>query len=199
MHHSMTPHLIRSLLHSDPSWTTGSTPPSLITPSTAANPRTMPSRFDASMIAATVVLLSSLFFFSFVYMCVRSRSSSYSSNSFSLIRYRTRGHDLSDSIGPTKRASATSTVGSLRMFVYDVAAAKEPVECAVCLGGLRDKDSVKMIPCCGHVFHQQCIDRWFDRHVSCPLCRSTVLQLLPSVRLKEVERSDPGGSVSRGG
>ncbi|KAK9153845.1 hypothetical protein Sjap_001325 [Stephania japonica] len=198
----MTPHKIHSLLHSDPSWTTGSPPPSP-TPSTVLNPRMPTSRFDASMVSAAVVLLSSLFFFSFVYMCIRSRSSS-SSNSFS-ISYRTRGHGQSDSLGPTKRTStATSTVGSLRMFVYDVAAAKEPVECAVCLGGLRDKDSVKMIPCCGHVFHQQCIDRWFDRHVSCPLCRSTVLQLLPSVKtshglLKEGERSDPGGSVSQGG
>ncbi|KAJ0967144.1 hypothetical protein J5N97_024061 [Dioscorea zingiberensis] len=43
--------------------------------------------------------------------------------------------------------------------------------CVVCLGGLEEKEKVKVIPGCGHVFHPACIDAWLGMHGSCPLCR----------------------------
>ena len=27
---------------------------------------------------------------------------------------------------------------------------------------------------CGHVYHKECIDRWFERDVTCPTCRRVV-------------------------
>ena len=64
------------------------------------------------------------------------------------------------------------------------------MDCPVCLTQFEDKDTVKIIPFCRHVFHPPCIDTWLSSHVSCPVCRST--QLFP---VKEVqEESDEGGS-----
>lgn len=48
------------------------------------------------------------------------------------------------------------------------------VECAVCLGELRDGDTGRLLPRCRHRFHAECVDRWFRSHVTCPLCRAVV-------------------------
>lgn len=43
--------------------------------------------------------------------------------------------------------------------------------CVVCLDDFEDREAVKVIPACGHVFHPQCIDQWLVVHRSCPVCR----------------------------
>ncbi|CAL4922552.1 unnamed protein product [Urochloa decumbens] len=48
------------------------------------------------------------------------------------------------------------------------------VECAVCISELRDGDTGRILPRCGHRFHAECVDRWFLSHVTCPLCRAVV-------------------------
>ncbi|KAF8728620.1 hypothetical protein HU200_017886 [Digitaria exilis] len=48
-------------------------------------------------------------------------------------------------------------------------------ECAVCISELRDGDTARILPRCGHVFHAECVDRWFRTHVTCPLCRAVVV------------------------
>lgn len=53
----------------------------------------------------------------------------------------------------------------------------QSTECAICLGEYEDKEWVKTIPNCYHVFHVSCIDTWFQMHSSCPLCRSDVYDL----------------------
>nr|KYP75760.1 RING-H2 finger protein ATL3B [Cajanus cajan] len=45
------------------------------------------------------------------------------------------------------------------------------MECTVCLSEFEDKDTIKMLPKCAHVFHQQCIDNWLPSHMTCPICR----------------------------
>ncbi|KAK8944828.1 RING-H2 finger protein ATL16 [Platanthera zijinensis] len=47
--------------------------------------------------------------------------------------------------------------------------------CAVCLVEYGDKQKVKMIPGCGHVFHSECIDAWLRWRGSCPVCRTSEL------------------------
>ncbi|XP_017697856.1 RING-H2 finger protein ATL57-like [Phoenix dactylifera] len=47
--------------------------------------------------------------------------------------------------------------------------------CVVCLADFQDKEKVKLIPGCGHVFHPQCIDAWLMSKWSCPICRCSEL------------------------
>ncbi|PWA76006.1 zinc finger, RING/FYVE/PHD-type [Artemisia annua] len=61
----------------------------------------------------------------------------------------------------------------------------EGTECAICLGEYEDDEWVKSIPNCFHVFHELCIDTWFETHSSCPLCRSHVFDLEASFSTSE--------------
>lgn len=57
-----------------------------------------------------------------------------------------------------------------------VAGGAEELGCAVCLSGVEERDEIRDLWNCGHVFHRQCLDRWVDLgHVTCPLCRSLLL------------------------
>eukprot|EP01134_Creolimax_fragrantissima_P006614 CFRG6614T1 len=53
------------------------------------------------------------------------------------------------------------------------------VECAICMEEYRHGDDVQFLPCL-HVYHTECIDNWFERSLTCPLCMThfsaTVLQ-----------------------
>lgn len=43
--------------------------------------------------------------------------------------------------------------------------------CAVCLEDVRQGETVRRLPACGHLFHKDCIDMWLHSHTTCPLCR----------------------------
>eukprot|EP00933_Yihiella_yeosuensis_P066351 TRINITY_DN70598_c0_g1_i1.p1 TRINITY_DN70598_c0_g1~~TRINITY_DN70598_c0_g1_i1.p1 ORF type:complete len:402 (-),score=53.52 TRINITY_DN70598_c0_g1_i1:367-1452(-) len=51
----------------------------------------------------------------------------------------------------------------------------EATECSLCLADFEDGDKLRPLPC-GHIFHQSCIDEWFEvKHYidcTCPLCRT---------------------------
>ncbi|KAI5013605.1 hypothetical protein ZWY2020_037118 [Hordeum vulgare] len=55
----------------------------------------------------------------------------------------------------------------------------DPLECAVCLLEFDDDDSLRLLPTCPHAFHPQCIGLWLEKHVTCPLCRASVLDPPP--------------------
>jgi hypothetical protein len=48
-------------------------------------------------------------------------------------------------------------------------------ECAVCLSEFEEEDDLRLLPGCKHVFHQDCIDVWFQSHSTCPLCRASLV------------------------
>ncbi|CAH9073282.1 unnamed protein product [Cuscuta europaea] len=47
-------------------------------------------------------------------------------------------------------------------------------ECCICLGIFEDKEIIKVMPECMHVFHSHCIGRWLTARSTCPLCRSSI-------------------------
>jgi hypothetical protein len=44
--------------------------------------------------------------------------------------------------------------------------------CSICLGSIMTND-LQYLPC-AHVFHRNCIGKWFQRSMTCPVCRSVV-------------------------
>ncbi|KAG6491846.1 hypothetical protein ZIOFF_046784 [Zingiber officinale] len=67
-------------------------------------------------------------------------------------------------------------LSALPVFDYagTTAAGGEKLECVVCLLEFRDGDKGRLLPRCGHRFHVDCVDIWFQSHSTCPICRSTV-------------------------
>ncbi|KAJ1262519.1 hypothetical protein BS78_09G114200 [Paspalum vaginatum] len=67
---------------------------------------------------------------------------------------------------------------ALPVYVYSGAGAdageKNP-ECAVCIMELRDGDSARLLPLCGHRFHADCVGAWLRHHTTCPVCRARVV------------------------
>jgi len=58
--------------------------------------------------------------------------------------------------------------------------------CSICLGDYKDKDVIRLLPDCGHVFHLKCVDPWLRLHPTCPVCRTSPLPTPQSTPLAEV-------------
>ncbi|XP_073120410.1 E3 ubiquitin-protein ligase ATL42-like [Henckelia pumila] len=63
-------------------------------------------------------------------------------------------------------------VESLPFFRFSsLKGSKEGLECVVCLSRFEDSEILRLLPKCRHAFHMNCIDKWLEKHSSCPLCR----------------------------
>ncbi|KAL0460120.1 UNVERIFIED_CONTAM: RING-H2 finger protein ATL57 [Sesamum latifolium] len=129
--------------------------------------------FDSSMVLTLLVLLTALFFLAFFSVYIRRLSSSASEDPAGTPSSASRNRTPPPN---QKGGLDSSAVNSLPLVAYGEAA-KHPVidDCAICLSELRERETVKLIPYCGHVFHPGCIDAWLSTHVTCPLCRSAEL------------------------
>ncbi|EAX87377.1 hypothetical protein TVAG_024430 [Trichomonas vaginalis G3] len=47
-------------------------------------------------------------------------------------------------------------------------------ECAICMCNIEDGEPTMMTPC-GHPFHSQCLERWMQEQLVCPICRAPLL------------------------
>jgi hypothetical protein len=47
------------------------------------------------------------------------------------------------------------------------------IECSICLDNIEDTDVKKLV--CNHCFHIDCIDQWFLRETTCPMCRIEII------------------------
>ena len=43
--------------------------------------------------------------------------------------------------------------------------------CTICRENFNPNSIVRKINGCGHVFHINCIDTWFESNITCPICR----------------------------
>ncbi|XP_057520678.1 RING-H2 finger protein ATL29, partial [Amaranthus tricolor] len=88
----------------------------------------------------------------------------------------------------------TFTYSSVKQYQRE----KYSLECAICLCDFDDHDLLRLLTTCSHVFHQDCIDLWFQSHKSCPICRRN-LDVLDSTQLSEtnsnVDETTTNGNV----
>ncbi|KAI3895270.1 hypothetical protein MKX03_030619 [Papaver bracteatum] len=47
--------------------------------------------------------------------------------------------------------------------------------CSICLSDYVSSDITRLLPDCGHLFHQKCVDPWLLQHPTCPICRASPL------------------------
>ncbi|CAD6334066.1 unnamed protein product [Miscanthus lutarioriparius] len=85
-------------------------------------------------------------------------------------RHEHEGHDA-------QSTPVEDVASSLPVSVYSSAeeGGGKALECAVCIVELRDGDSVRVLPRCGHRFHADCVGAWLRLHATCPLCRGRVI------------------------
>ena len=46
-------------------------------------------------------------------------------------------------------------------------------ECVICLQNFEDSNEVYKLSC-GHIYHKSCLDTWFTRQNSCPMCKKNI-------------------------
>ena len=80
-----------------------------------------------------------------------------------------RARDRTENEG-ADRSQALGTLS--RLFNFDDF--DDHAECTICLEDFTDEDRVTPLPCDErHYFHSHCIEDWFRRNDSCPLCKQT--------------------------
>lgn len=55
--------------------------------------------------------------------------------------------------------------------------ADDEFDCAICQDKIEKGQMMTRLPCTetiNHIFHSECIDKWFDRKNTCPICRSII-------------------------
>ncbi|MCD7459236.1 hypothetical protein HAX54_040365 [Datura stramonium] len=90
-------------------------------------------------------------------------------------------------VEPQKTGLDLSVLASLPVFIFkqndDTIENNSVLECTVCLSVLADGETVRTLPNCKHIFHAECIDKWFGSHSTCPICRTEAEpRLLPEPR-----------------
>jgi hypothetical protein len=48
-------------------------------------------------------------------------------------------------------------------------------DCGICMDNYKYKQYKRILPECKHTFHKKCIDSWFKKNSSCPVCRKDFL------------------------
>ncbi|KAH0453248.1 hypothetical protein IEQ34_017572 [Dendrobium chrysotoxum] len=67
---------------------------------------------------------------------------------------------------------------------------KGALECAICLNEFEDDETIRLLPECDHVFHQECVDAWLGTHVTCPVCRTNYAFYSPDRASRIPARND---------
>jgi len=52
----------------------------------------------------------------------------------------------------------------------------ETTICSICQDSISTTDTARILSRCRHLYHLNCIDRWFERSVVCPTCRHDIRQ-----------------------
>ncbi|XP_006658292.2 RING-H2 finger protein ATL70-like [Oryza brachyantha] len=67
-----------------------------------------------------------------------------------------------------------ATLQALPLVLYGEAATTQAC-CPVCLESYGERDVLRVLPACGHLFHRECIFKWLRQRPTCPVCRTSPL------------------------
>ncbi|KAG7577821.1 Zinc finger RING-type [Arabidopsis thaliana x Arabidopsis arenosa] len=70
-----------------------------------------------------------------------------------------------------------SVLRSIPVVSYNADDFKDNVKCVVCLSKLVDGDKAKVLRCCNHCFHVDCIDTWLQSDSTCPIFRKYIEEI----------------------
>ncbi|VVB09822.1 unnamed protein product [Arabis nemorensis] len=121
--------------------------------------------------SAFAVLITVFFLIGLLSVCIRHCSRSNPRSSTRYYRHHRAHGDCS-----RRGGLDDAVVESFPVFSYS--SVKESkigsgdLECAICLNELEDRETVRLLPICNHLFHIDCIDAWLYSHATCPVCRS---------------------------
>jgi hypothetical protein len=63
--------------------------------------------------------------------------------------------------------------------------------CSICIDEFEEGEKLRLLPRCAHAFHTECILPWLtERQGSCPLCKTSVLELEGDTEEEEDERTE---------
>ncbi|KAI3957760.1 hypothetical protein MKX01_007591 [Papaver californicum] len=68
--------------------------------------------------------------------------------------------------------------------------------CSICLSDYNSTDIARLLPDCGHLFHQMCVDPWLLQHPTCPICRASPLPTPQTTPLANV-MPPPARNINR--
>ncbi|KAL9321148.1 hypothetical protein ACSQ67_012987 [Phaseolus vulgaris] len=79
------------------------------------------------------------------------------------------------SVEPCNPGLEPSIIASLPKLLYSQTEQfkkGEVIECSVCLATITEDAVTRVLPNCKHIFHVDCVDKWFSSNTTCPICRT---------------------------
>eukprot|EP00249_Psilotum_nudum_P034438 c53492_g1_i1 orf=570-1928(+) len=139
-----------------------------------SSPYSLSPRFNPSMAIIIVILLSAFFFMGFFSVYIRRCNRNEDLNRNNSTSPEPRSYE------GLQQGLDESIVESLPMISYSAVKNLETgevsTECVVCLNEFQENETLKLLPQCGHAFHEECINMWLFSHTTCPLCRECLLR-----------------------
>ncbi|KAM0918117.1 hypothetical protein ACQ4PT_008772 [Festuca glaucescens] len=162
-----------------------------------------PPSFSAPMVVLLVALIATFFFIGFFSIYIRRcgrgdppanaiRTSALFTLSPQEQNRQQRGLD------PDVLASFPAmTYAEARALREQAGGGKDvALECAVCLSEFEDEEQLRLLPECSHAFHPDCIGEWLAAHVTCPVCRRSLVPEEPAT-VEAAEENIPGEEQQR--
>ena len=59
-------------------------------------------------------------------------------------------------------------------------------KCPICLESINNNEICRVINTCGHKFHINCIDTWFEKNIKCPICRIDLRDVDTTIRNEQL-------------
>lgn len=146
-----------------------------------------PPPWDPLVIAVVAIICFIFIVFSYrgvlKRLCCTFNAATFSRNHVQTRLLDDRNFDNNLSSQNQSHALESSVIHSLPISQFKKENKEEPpwmsnTDCAVCLGDFEEGEWLRHLPNCTHAFHISCIDTWFRSHSSCPICRSSVSDLI---------------------